>query len=93
MIQPDLNKSRTVEGEAKRGAHNALAYLAESPSQEDIWDSILWAADEEGQHYDHPVGAAYPRAYRDVLGTALRGNRVHWSKWLFRLPNRVQFAR
>ncbi|MCL4768580.1 MAG: hypothetical protein KJZ80_20375 [Hyphomicrobiaceae bacterium] len=63
----DTNKTRSVEAEAKRGAHNARALLAKQPSQADIWEAIQWSLDDEDIGGDHPPSVAYHRAFREVL--------------------------
>jgi len=63
-MQPDRNKSRTVESEARRGAHNARAFLVKNPTQANIWRAIQWSYDE---YDDDPASRAYDRAWRAVL--------------------------
>ncbi|MCL4767761.1 MAG: hypothetical protein KJZ80_16155 [Hyphomicrobiaceae bacterium] len=63
----DTNKTDSVEGEARRGAHNARAWLAEGLSQVDIWRFVEWSLYDEELGGDHPARAAYHRAFREVL--------------------------
>lgn len=63
-MQPDRNKTRTVEGEAQRGADNARAFLAKKPSQAALWRAIQWSYDA---YDDDPASRAYDRAWRAIL--------------------------
>ena len=66
-MQPDRNKTHSVEGEARRGAHNARAFLATNPTQANIWRAIQWTYDEEVFGDDDHASIAYDHAWRATL--------------------------
>jgi hypothetical protein len=72
QVQPDTNQTYTVAGEAKRGAHNARAFLAENPPLNHIRVIYIWTIDDEAAEDGYEPGVAYARAYRQVLRDYIR---------------------
>ncbi|MGE0005658.1 MAG: hypothetical protein AB7S92_08710 [Parvibaculaceae bacterium] len=73
-MEYDTDKTWTVRGEARRGAHNARCFLAENPTLDALLITWHWTWDDGDQHEPGSPGAAYNRAYRDVL-------RPHMPAW------------